>query len=164
MALERITPEHIDAYEARLITERRISSRTIVRHLTVLHGVFKRAKRVWKPRTTRRAPIWSSPRRSCIPGSSRHWTAPMRAAWHKASFQDAGLVGDTRPTDGHGGAGRRRAPRLRSVRGRVDALRGVDPALGRRAVPAPLTPILGVPSCILSVQVPRNRRGKAKAP
>ena len=37
----------IDAYKERLIAEGKLSNRTIVRHLTVLHGIFKRAKRVW---------------------------------------------------------------------------------------------------------------------
>lgn len=31
----------------RLIAEGKLSSRSIVRHLTVMHGIFKRAKRVW---------------------------------------------------------------------------------------------------------------------
>jgi len=45
--LESITPDMIDVYKERLIGEGRLSARVIVRHLTVLHGVFKRAKRVW---------------------------------------------------------------------------------------------------------------------
>lgn len=45
--LESITPDLIDAYKERLIAEGRLSSRVIVRHLTVLHGIFKRAARVW---------------------------------------------------------------------------------------------------------------------
>jgi integrase len=45
--LEAITPDMIDSYKEDLIAEHRLSNRTIVRHLTVLHGIFKRAKRVW---------------------------------------------------------------------------------------------------------------------
>jgi integrase len=45
--LEVVTPDAIDAYKERLIAEGRLSNRVIVRHLTVLHGVFKRAGRVW---------------------------------------------------------------------------------------------------------------------
>ncbi len=45
--IEAVTPDAIDFYKERLIAEGRLSSRTIVRHLTVLHGIFKRAKRVW---------------------------------------------------------------------------------------------------------------------
>ncbi len=45
--LEQVTPDQIDTYKAGLIAEGRLSNRTIVRHLTVLHGIFKRAKRVW---------------------------------------------------------------------------------------------------------------------
>jgi integrase len=47
LTLDAITPDTIDAYKERLIAEGRLSARTIVRHLTVLHGIFKRAKRVW---------------------------------------------------------------------------------------------------------------------
>src|SRR5215207_1333442 len=46
-AVEAITPNMVDAYKEQLITERQLSNRVIVRHLTVLHGIFKRAKRVW---------------------------------------------------------------------------------------------------------------------
>jgi integrase len=45
--IESITPDLIDAYKEKLITEGRLSNRVIVRHLTVLHGTFKRAGRVW---------------------------------------------------------------------------------------------------------------------
>lgn len=47
MTLTAITPDDIDAYKEALILEGRLSPRTVVRHLTVLHGIFKRAKRVW---------------------------------------------------------------------------------------------------------------------
>jgi integrase len=43
----RSPPDLIDAYKEKLIAEGKLSARTIVRHLTVLHGIFKRAKRVW---------------------------------------------------------------------------------------------------------------------
>lgn len=45
--MDAITPDTIDTYKERLIAEDRLSARAIVRHLTVLHGIFKRAKRVW---------------------------------------------------------------------------------------------------------------------
>lgn len=48
LQLETVTPDLIDAYKERLIAAGKLSNRTIVRHLTVLHGIFKRAKRVWK--------------------------------------------------------------------------------------------------------------------
>lgn len=47
LSLEAVTPDLVDAYKERLIREGKLSARTIVRHLTVLHGVFKRSKRVW---------------------------------------------------------------------------------------------------------------------
>jgi site-specific recombinase XerD len=37
----------VEAYNERLIAEGRLSNCVIVRHLTVLHGIFKRAGRVW---------------------------------------------------------------------------------------------------------------------
>jgi hypothetical protein len=46
LSLDTVTPDLIDAYKERLIKEGKISNR-IVRHLTVPHGIFKRAKRVW---------------------------------------------------------------------------------------------------------------------
>ena len=45
--LDAITPDQIDAYKEGLISEGKLSARTIVRHLTVLHGIFKRAKRAY---------------------------------------------------------------------------------------------------------------------
>jgi integrase len=47
MRLEDIGPDDIDEYKERLLAEGRLTNRTVVRHLTVLHGVFKRAGRVW---------------------------------------------------------------------------------------------------------------------
>jgi integrase len=47
LSLEAVTPDLVDAYKERLIAEGKLSARTIVRHLTILHGIFKRAKRVW---------------------------------------------------------------------------------------------------------------------
>lgn len=48
LGLEEVTPDLVDAYKERLLEEGKLSNRTIVRHLTVLHGIFKRAKRVWR--------------------------------------------------------------------------------------------------------------------
>lgn len=45
--LEAVTVESVDGYRAELVAERRLSARTINRHLVVLHGIFKRAARVW---------------------------------------------------------------------------------------------------------------------
>jgi integrase len=47
LALGAITPDLIDAYKERLIRAGKLSNRTIVRHLTVLNGIFKRAKRAY---------------------------------------------------------------------------------------------------------------------
>ena len=46
--LETITADDIDDYKEQLLAEGRLSNRTIVRHLTVLHGIFRRAARVWR--------------------------------------------------------------------------------------------------------------------
>jgi integrase len=47
LRLEDVTPEAIERYRDRLLEEGKLSNRTIVRHLAVLHGIFKRAKRAW---------------------------------------------------------------------------------------------------------------------
>jgi integrase len=47
---ESIDPDRIDVYKEGLIAEGKLSNRTIVRHLTVLHGIYKRARRVYKLR------------------------------------------------------------------------------------------------------------------
>lgn len=46
--LDSIKPAAVELYKERLIKEGKLSNRTIVRHLTVLHGIFKRARRVWE--------------------------------------------------------------------------------------------------------------------
>lgn len=45
--IEEITLEQIDSYRARLVAEGRISDRTINKLLVLLHGIFKRAQRVY---------------------------------------------------------------------------------------------------------------------
>lgn len=46
-SITEIGARGIEEYRDRLMQERKLSNRTIVRHLTVLHGIFKRAKRRW---------------------------------------------------------------------------------------------------------------------
>jgi integrase len=48
VALTEISADLIETYRDELLSAGRIGNRTIVRHLTVLHGVFRRAKRVWR--------------------------------------------------------------------------------------------------------------------
>jgi integrase len=48
LAIEAVTPDEVETYKEKLISEGKLSNRTIVRHLTVLHGIFKRAQRKWK--------------------------------------------------------------------------------------------------------------------
>jgi integrase len=47
--LETITADDIDAYKE-LLASGGLSNRSVVRHLMVLHGIFRRASRVWKLR------------------------------------------------------------------------------------------------------------------
>jgi integrase len=47
LPVESITADMIDAFKLRVIKEGEVSSRTVVRYLTVLHGIFKRAKRAY---------------------------------------------------------------------------------------------------------------------
>lgn len=46
--IEEITIRTLDAYRAGLASEGRLSNRTINKHLVILHGIFKRAQRVWE--------------------------------------------------------------------------------------------------------------------
>jgi len=43
--IDAITADDVDAYKEVLLAEGRLSNRTVVRHLMVLNGIFKRAKR-----------------------------------------------------------------------------------------------------------------------
>src|SRR5438876_4781893 len=46
--LETITADDIDAYKERPLARGTLSNRSVVRHLTVLHAIFRGASRVWK--------------------------------------------------------------------------------------------------------------------
>jgi integrase len=45
--LEALTSAHIDAFRARLVAEDRLSGRTINKYLALIHGILKRAQRVY---------------------------------------------------------------------------------------------------------------------
>src|SRR5207247_11428701 len=45
--LEAITSAHVDAFRARLVAEGRLSARTINKYLALIHGILKRAQRVY---------------------------------------------------------------------------------------------------------------------
>lgn len=45
--LEAITSSHIDAFRSRLVAEDRLSARTINKYLALIHGILKRAQRVY---------------------------------------------------------------------------------------------------------------------
>jgi integrase len=47
LRLEALTTERIDEYRARLVEEGRLSARTINKHLVIVHGVLRRAMRVY---------------------------------------------------------------------------------------------------------------------
>lgn len=51
--LETIQPKHLDAYRDALLAEGRLSARTINKRLTIIHGVFGRAVKVWD--------LWANP-------------------------------------------------------------------------------------------------------
>jgi integrase len=48
LPLEQVTSERIDGYRSRLVAEGRLSARTINKHLVILHGIFRRAMRVYR--------------------------------------------------------------------------------------------------------------------
>lgn len=45
--LERFTTERVESYRARLVREGRLSARTVNKRLVALHGIFRRAQKVW---------------------------------------------------------------------------------------------------------------------
>jgi len=59
MRLEDITTEGVERWAAGLTVGGRMNNRTKLKILTVLHGVMKRAKRVWKlPRPSGPDELW----------------------------------------------------------------------------------------------------------
>ncbi len=63
LRLEEVTTERIDAYRARLVDEGRLSARTINKLLVILHGVLRRAMRVYGLRTNPAALVDRQPLR-----------------------------------------------------------------------------------------------------
>ncbi len=63
LPLEQVTTERIDAYRARLVEEGRLSARTINKRLVILHGVLRRAMRVYGLRTNPAALVDRQPLR-----------------------------------------------------------------------------------------------------
>ncbi|SRR6266545_965309 len=63
LPLEAVTTERIDAYRARLVDEGRLSARTINKQLVILHGVLRRAMRVYGLRSNPAALVDRQPLR-----------------------------------------------------------------------------------------------------
>jgi integrase len=63
LPLEAVTTERIDAYRARLVKECRLSARTINKQLVILHGVLRRAMRVYGLRSNPAALVDRQPLR-----------------------------------------------------------------------------------------------------
>lgn len=62
--LEEITMRTIDLYRAALSSEGRLANRTINKHLVILHGIFKRAQRVWELPSNPAAGVERQPERN----------------------------------------------------------------------------------------------------
>ena len=62
-ALEAVTTERIDAYRARLVEEGKLSARTINKRLVILHGILRRAMRVYGLRSNPAALVDRQPQR-----------------------------------------------------------------------------------------------------
>ncbi len=63
LTLEAITVDRIDAYRAWLVEEGRLSARTINKRLVVMHGIFRRAMRVYGLRSNPSALVDRQPLR-----------------------------------------------------------------------------------------------------
>jgi integrase len=89
--IEAITSGHIDAFRAALVEEGRLSPRTINKYLALIHGILKRAQRVYGLSANAAAGVERQPaRRSCDFDvlSAAEVEALVRAA---SSSQDAAL-------------------------------------------------------------------------
>src|SRR6266508_284512 len=63
LPLEAVTAEKIDAYQARLVDEGKLSARTINKRLVALHGILRRAMRVYGLRSNPAALVDRQPLR-----------------------------------------------------------------------------------------------------
>jgi integrase len=61
--IEAIQPKHLDVYRDRLLGEGRLSARTINKRLTIIHGVYGRAMKVWNLRANPAAGVEKVPER-----------------------------------------------------------------------------------------------------
>jgi integrase len=90
-SLDAITSVHVDAFRAMLVAEGRLSARTINKYLALLHGILKRAQRVYGLSANAAAGVERQPARRSGDFnvlSSEEVEALIRAA---ASPQDAAL-------------------------------------------------------------------------
>ena len=62
--LETIQQKHLEAYRDSLLAEDRLSPRTINKRLTIIHGIFKRAMKVWDLRANPAAGVDKVPERN----------------------------------------------------------------------------------------------------
>jgi integrase len=63
LQLEEVTMERVDAYRARLVEEDRLSARTINKQLIIMHGILRRAMRVYGLRSNAAALVDRQPLR-----------------------------------------------------------------------------------------------------
>ena len=89
--LEELTSMHIDAFRASLVQEGRLSARTINKYLALVHGILKRAQRVYGLGANAAAGVERQPMR--ISGDFEVLSAPEVEALCRAadSEQDAAL-------------------------------------------------------------------------
>jgi integrase len=90
-SLEALTSAHVDAFRSMLVEEGRLSARTINKYLALIHGILKRAQRVYGLSSNAAAAVERQPARRSGDFevlSTEEVQALMRAA---ASPQDAAL-------------------------------------------------------------------------
>jgi len=84
--IEQITTDWVDSFRARLVAEGRLSDRTINKLLVTLHGIFKRAQRVYglsgnPAAAVERQPVSRSGDFEVLsPAKWRRWLGPPRTS------------------------------------------------------------------------------------
>ena len=91
MLIEDVTTDRIDAYRTRLVDEGRLSARTINKHLVMLHGIFRRARRAYRLPVNPAAGVERQPVRSTGRFRVLDPSEVEQVARHADTPQDAAL-------------------------------------------------------------------------
>ena len=97
--LETIQPKHVEAYRDALLAEGRLTPRTINKRITIIHGVLKRATKVWDLKANAAAGVEKVPERRSgdievlRPDEVRHLAAAAETDQDAALYLAAAFTG-----------------------------------------------------------------------